>query len=42
MENLIGQTFNFLTVVDGPIRKNKKIFWVCKCECGNSITARAD
>jgi len=35
MKNLIGQKFNFLTVIDGPIRKNNKIYWKCKCDCGN-------
>jgi hypothetical protein len=30
-ENLIGKTFNLLEVIDGPIRKNNKIYWRCKC-----------
>ena len=35
--NLIGQTFTYLTVIDGPIKiENKKgLYWKCKCKCGN-------
>lgn len=33
--DLIGKVFGKLTVVaEHPERKNKKIYWVCKCECG--------
>lgn len=42
LQNLIGQKFNKLTVIDGPIIKNKKTFWLCKCECGKTKLARAD
>ena len=42
MENLIGKTFNYLTVIDGPIRKNNKIFWTCKCKCGSIKDIRSD
>lgn len=42
LQNLIGQKFNKLTVIDGPIIKNKKTFWLCKCECGKIKLARAD
>ena len=42
MENLIGQIFNYFTVIDGPIHKNKKIYWSCKCKCGNIKEVRAD
>lgn len=41
-ENLIGKTFNLLEVIDGPIRKNNKIYWRCKCECGTEKEIRAD
>jgi hypothetical protein len=41
-ENLIGQKFNSLTVIernDTDLRrvnsKHKKIYWWCKCDCGN-------
>lgn len=42
VENLIGKTFNLLEVIDGPIRKNNKIYWRCKCECGAEKEIRAD
>lgn len=42
VENLIGKVFNYLIVVDGPIRKNKKIYWKCKCKCGTEKLVRGD
>ena len=42
IQNLIGQTFNYLIVIDGPIRKNKKIYWKCKCQCGKETLVRGD
>lgn len=42
MENLLGQTFNYLTIIDGPQRKNGRVYWICKCSCGNIKTIRAD
>lgn len=42
MENLIGITYNFLTVINGPIRKNNKIYWECQCKCGNKTIVRSD
>lgn len=41
-ENLIGQVFNYFTVIDGPIRKNKKIYWNCRCQCGTEKLIRSD
>lgn len=41
-ENLVGQVFNYFTVIDGPIRKNKKIYWHCECQCGNEKEIRSD
>ena len=35
---MIGQRFGKLTVIaESPIRKNKCVYWICKCDCG-SIT----
>lgn len=44
MENLIGKKFNFLTVIDGPIKRpnSRKIYWKCKCDCGTEKEVRAD
>lgn len=44
-ENLLGKTFNFLTVVEESPHRQKKsgaAFWVCRCECGNHLLCRAD
>lgn len=44
-DNLVGQTFNFLTAleIDDNYKKEKgiksrKIYWKCQCKCGNVIT----
>lgn len=42
IKNLIGQHFNDLEVIDGPFKKNKKIYWRCKCKCGIIKEVRAD
>ena len=37
--NLTGQRFGKLTVLfEQPERKNRKIVWHCKCDCGNIIS----
>lgn len=41
-QNLIGQKFNRLLVISEAQPRNKKTFWLCKCDCGNIIEARAD
>ena len=45
-ENLIGQTFNKLTVIEEipkEQRKNKKLVeWLCQCECGAYTTVRTN
>lgn len=38
-ENLIGQTFNYLTVEKRFSSINNKANWLCKCKCGNYTTA---
>jgi hypothetical protein len=37
IDNLLGQTFNYLTVMafDGLKGKTKRSYWLCKCTCGN-------
>lgn len=42
MKNLIGEKFNYLTVIDGPIYKNERRYWKCQCECGNEKDIRED
>lgn len=41
-ENLLGKTFNRLTVIESAPSKNKKTYWKCKCICGNEVIVRAD
>lgn len=35
--NLIGQTFNRLTVIEKAERTNNPTKWICKCACGNTV-----
>jgi hypothetical protein len=37
MENMIGQKFGRLLVVNGPIRKLHRICFECICDCGNKV-----
>ena len=40
---LTGLVFNYLTVINRDFNKNnKKIYWNCKCKCGNIISVRGD
>lgn len=41
-QNLIGQKFNRLTVIEEAPTRNKKTFWLCQCDCGNILEVRAD
>ena len=42
MINLIDQQFGKLTVIKRTPNKNKRIIWLCKCECGNEVEVRGD
>ena len=42
IQNLLNQTFNRLTVIGGPIKRNSKTYWICQCSCGNIKEIRAD
>lgn len=33
--NLIGKKFGNLTVIDEVGYRNKKVYWLCRCNCGN-------
>ena len=41
---MIGQTFNFLTVIEGPFfdtsSGRKRTLWRCKCRCGTEKLVR--
>ena len=41
-QNLIGQKFNRLLVINTVPSRNKKTFWKCQCDCGNICEVRAD
>ena len=41
-ENIIGQKFNRLTVIERIIDKNDHVKWKCQCDCGNIIEIRKD
>jgi hypothetical protein len=38
--DLLGKTFDYLTVIKRAYNQNDKshTFWLCKCDCGNEIT----
>ena len=41
--DLTGKRFERLTVISmNPTRKNHKIMWNCKCDCGNEICVSSD
>lgn len=42
IENLKGNRYGKLTVVEFLYTKNKKTYWLCKCDCGNTKIVRAD
>lgn len=34
--DMLGMRFGQLVVIEeSPIRKNRSVYWVCKCDCGN-------
>lgn len=40
--NLVGQTFGRLVVEDFFEKRGKRIYWRCRCECGEVIFVRSD
>lgn len=42
LKDLTGQTFGRLTVVKRAPNKNNKVYWECKCDCGNIAIVRSD
>lgn len=36
--DLTGQKFGKLTVIDRDMTKTNKVYWICSCECGNTIS----
>ena len=42
LENLTGQRFGKLIVLDRVGTKNKNTTWLCQCDCGNKVIVRKD
>ena len=40
--DITGQKYNRLTVIGLSHKDGKRYKWLCRCDCGNEITARAD
>jgi len=40
--DLTGKRFERLVVIKQAERKSGKIYWLCKCDCGNEKNIRAD
>lgn len=39
--SLIGKKFNRLTVISRAPNKNGRVYWLCRCDCGNENTVLA-
>lgn len=40
-ENLLGQKFGLLTVIEKAPKKHNRTAWLCRCDCGNQIIVTA-
>lgn len=40
--DLTGQKFGYLTVLERDFSKKGKVYWLCQCDCGNTISVRGD
>lgn len=38
--NLIGQRFGRLVVLERAENKNSHVYWLCQCDCGNKTVAK--
>lgn len=41
LNDLTGQKYNRLTVIRRDTSKPKGVYWICKCDCGNTVSVRA-
>jgi hypothetical protein len=41
LKNLTGQKFGKLTVLEKAPSRNKKVYWLCECDCGNKLEIQA-
>lgn len=42
IQDLTGNKYGMLTVIKFAYTKNKKSYWLCKCDCGNEKVIRQD
>ena len=41
-EDLTGRCFGKLRVIGKSDKSNRRLYWICECECGNIITVKGD
>lgn len=41
LNDLTGRRFGRLVVLQRDVTKIKKVFWVCKCDCGNTVSVNS-
>lgn len=42
IEDLTGKRFGMLTVIELAYTKDRKNYWLCRCDCGNVKIIRQD
>lgn len=40
--DLNGQKFNRLTVIGSAVKKGRRVYWPCLCDCGKTTSVRSD
>jgi hypothetical protein len=40
-KDLAGQKFGMLMVIRYDESRNNKVYWICQCDCGNTVSVRA-
>ena len=42
VKNLSGQRYGMVVVTDKYFVKNGRVYWMCRCDCGNTFVRRSD
>lgn len=42
INDLLGKSFGLLTVLSVDHRQGRRLYWKCKCSCGNEVAVRSD
>lgn len=42
INDLSGKSFGLLTVLSVDHRQGRRLYWKCRCECGNEVAVRSD